>query len=189
MHITIRLAGYGGYGIVTASRILGLAFTQQGYHTLQTESHGAAARGGSCTADLTLSSNPIFELGFNRPDILATLTAPAFQKCCSISPDLSSNILIIESDLLSNPLIQSTLESLKQEGSTKIYKSDLSQVAEELGHVRYLGVATLGAIAKVEESIDISMLENTVRSDVKLKRFAKDNLHALHQGAKLVNPY
>ncbi len=189
MHITIRLAGYGGYGVVTASRILGLAFTQQGYHTLQTESHGAAARGGSCTADLTASSNPIFELGFDRPDILAALTASAFLKCCSISPDLSSNILIIESDLLSNPSIQSTLADIKQEGVTQIFKSDLSQVAEELEHVRYLGVASLGAITKVDDRIEIRFLEETIQNDVKLGQFAKENLRALHRGAELVTPY
>ncbi len=189
MHITLRLAGYGGYGVGTASRILGLAFTQQGYHTLQTESHGAAARGGSCTADLTVSSNPIFELGFDRPDVLVTLTAPAFLKCCSMGADLSSNLLIIESDLLSNPSIQSTLKALKQEGSTRIFRTELSQIAEELGHVRYLGVASLGAITKVDDRIDIGVLEKTVQSDVKLKRFAKDNLPALHRGAELVNPY
>ncbi len=189
MHITIRLAGYGGYGVVTASRILGLAFTQQDYHTLQTESHGAAARGGSCIADLTVSSNPIFELGFDRPDILATLTASAFLKCCSISADLSSNLLIIESDLLSSPSIQSTLKTLKQEGSTQIFQTELSKITEELGHVRYLGVASLGAITEVDDRINIEMLEKTVRSDVKLKRFAKENLHALHRGAELVNPY
>ncbi|MFX1474219.1 MAG: 2-oxoacid:acceptor oxidoreductase family protein [Promethearchaeota archaeon] len=189
MHITIRLAGYGGYGVVTASRILGLAFTRQGYHTLQTESHGAAARGGSCTTDLTISSNPIFELGFDRPDILATLTAPAFLKCCSISPDLSSNFLLIESHLLDKQSIQSTLKALKQESSTQVFRTELGQVAEELGHVRYLGVASLGAITKVDERIDIELLETAVRSDVKLKRFAKENLHALHRGAELVSPY
>jgi 2-oxoglutarate ferredoxin oxidoreductase subunit gamma len=189
MHITIRLAGYGGYGVVTASRILGLTFTHQGYHTLQTESHGAAARGGSCTADLTIASKPIFELGFDRPDILVTLTAPAFMKCCSISADLSSDLLIIESVLLNNPSIQSTLKSLNEEGSTQIYQTNLSQIAEELGHVRYLGIASLGAITKVDDRIDISLLEETVQTDVKLRRFAKENLHALHRGAELVTQY
>ena len=100
MNLSIRFAGYGGYGVVTASRILGLTFTQKGFHVLQTESHGAAARGGACTADLTISTDPIYELGFGKPSVLLVLSTPAFRKCCSLSPDLSSDFLLIESELL-----------------------------------------------------------------------------------------
>jgi hypothetical protein len=95
----------------------------------------------------------------------------------------------MEAHLLNKPAIRSTLKTLKQQGSTRIFRTELGQIAEELGHVRYLGVASLGAISKVDERIDIELLENTVRSDAKLKRFAKENLHALHRGTELVNPY
>ena len=69
MYYTVRFAGYGGYGVVTASRTLGLTFTQKGLNVLQTESHGAAARGGACTADLTVSTDTIYELGFRKPNV------------------------------------------------------------------------------------------------------------------------
>jgi 2-oxoglutarate ferredoxin oxidoreductase subunit gamma len=187
MNLTIRFAGYGGYGVVTASRILGLTFTQKGLHVLQTESHGAAARGGACTADLTISSEPIYELGFEKPSVLIVLSTPAFRKCCSISPDLSSDFLLIETEILEEPTVQMGLADLPQHNGTKIYQIGIRQIAEELGHVRYMGVASLGALAAIDDRIDKDLLEETIKTDSKLRRFEKQNLIALRNGTKAVS--
>ncbi|MFW9832144.1 MAG: 2-oxoacid:acceptor oxidoreductase family protein [Candidatus Thorarchaeota archaeon] len=185
-HLKIRFAGYGGYGVVTASRILGLAFAQKGYHVLQTESHGAAARGGACTADLTISSNPIYELTFEIPDVLIILSTPAFKKCCSISPDLSSKLLLIETDILEEPPVKIGLSELSNRTGTAVYHISIRKIAEELGHVRYMGIASLGALAAVDTRIDMKLIEYTIKSDSKLRRFQKENLKALLAGSNAV---
>ena len=186
MHLTIRFAGYGGYGVVTASRILGLAFTQKGFHVLQTESHGAAARGGACTADLTISSSPINELQFEKPNALIVLSTPAFRKCCSITPDLSSELLIIETEILNDPIVQMGIAELAQENGTRIYHARIRNLADTLGHVRYMGIASLGALAAIDDRIDVKLIEKTIALDKKLRRFETQNLQALHEGAKAV---
>jgi 2-oxoglutarate ferredoxin oxidoreductase subunit gamma len=188
MDLTIRFAGYGGYGVVTASRILGLTFAQKGLHVLQTESHGAAARGGATTADLTISSEPIYELGFEKPSVLIVLSIPAFRKCCSISPDLSSDFLLIESEILSEPTVQMGLADLPKHNGTKIYQVNIRDIAEELGHVRYIGIASLGALAAIDDRIDKDFIEATIKTDSKLRQFAKQNLNALRLGAKAISP-
>jgi len=187
MNLTIRFAGYGGYGVVTASRILGLTFAQKGLHVLQTESHGAAARGGACTADLTISTDPIYELVFDKPSVLIVLSTPAFRKCCSISPDLSSDFLLIESELIEEPPVQMGLANLLHNNGTKIYQICIRQIAEELGHVRFMGVASLGALAAVDDRIDQDLLEKTIKTDSKLRRFEKQNLAALRKGGKAIS--
>jgi 2-oxoglutarate ferredoxin oxidoreductase subunit gamma len=187
MNLTIRFAGYGGYGIVTASRVLGLTFAQKGFHVLQTETHGAAARGGACTADLTVSSDLIYELEFSKPSVLIVLSTPAFRKCCSISPDLSSDFLLIESEIIEEPPVQMGLSDLSPNNKTKTYKMEIRQIAEELGHVRYMGIASLGAIAAVDDRIDKHLLEKTIKTDAKLSRFEKQNLMALRKGGKAIS--
>lgn len=186
MLFTVRFAGYGGYGVVTASRILGLTFAQKDFHVLQTESHGAAARGGACTADLTISSNPIYELGFQKPSVLIVLSTPAFKKCCSISPDLSSDLLLLETEILSDPAVQMGLEELSPNNSTVIYLARIRQLADDLGHVRYMGIASLGALAAIDERVELALIEKTIKSDDKLRRFEKQNLKALQGGAAAV---
>jgi Pyruvate/2-oxoacid:ferredoxin oxidoreductase gamma subunit len=189
MHLTIRFAGYGGYGVVTASRVLGLTFTQKGFHVLQTESHGAAARGGACTADLSISSDPIYELGFVKPDALIVLSTPAFKKCCSISPDLSSDLLLLEAEIIPNTAVQLGLADLLENNGTTIYQAEIRKLAEKLGNVRYMGIASLGALAAIDGRIDITLLEQTIKTDDKLRRFEKDNIKALQGGANAVTPY
>ncbi|MFX1563641.1 MAG: 2-oxoacid:acceptor oxidoreductase family protein [Promethearchaeota archaeon] len=186
-HLIIRFAGYGGYGIVTASRTLGLSFTIQGYQTLQTESHGAAARGGACTANLVVSSSPIYELEFNKPDILVVLSTSAFQKCYSISPELTNSYLLIEASLLDDSTIKGALNRIKEEGKIRVFQLNFSKIASKLGHVRYLGIASLGALTTIDDRVTIAALEKTIETDTKLKRFAKENLMALHLGATLVS--
>ena len=183
MTVRVRLAGYGGYGVVTASRILGLMFTRTTFHVLQTESHGAAARGGACTADLTISSDPIYELEFSRPDVLIVLSTPAFKKCCTISPDLSSDLLLLEAEIIDDPAVQLGLTNLPDINGTKLYQAHIRKIAEELGHVRYMGIASLGALAAVDTRFSMQELERTIKTDVKLRRFEKANLQALRLGA------
>ncbi|MFX1318810.1 MAG: 2-oxoacid:acceptor oxidoreductase family protein [Promethearchaeota archaeon] len=186
MYYTVRFAGYGGYGVVTASRTLGLTFTQKGLHVLQTESHGAAARGGACTADLTVSTDPIYELGFQKPNVLVVLSTPAFRKCCSITPDLSSDLLLLETEIVNDPVVQMGLSDLSPTNGTTIYQVNIRKLADQLGHVRYMGMASLGALAAIDERVTLSLLEQTIKTDSKLKRFEKENLKALHGGAEAV---
>ena len=181
--VRVRFAGYGGYGVVTASRILGVMFAKKGFYVLQTESHGAAARGGACTADLTISSEPIYELEFHKPDVLIVLSIPAFKKCCSISPDLSSNLLLIEGDIIDDPAVQIGLADLPNTHDMKIYQANIRKIAEELGHVRYMGIASLGALAATDTRFSLHELERTIKTDTKLRRFEKANLRALQLGA------
>jgi len=187
MHLTVRFAGYGGYGVVTASRTLGLSFTMQGYQTLQTESHGAAARGGACTANLGVSSSPIYELEFNKPDILIVLSTSAFQKCYSIDPEISNSYLLIESNLLDDSTIRGVVNRIKEEGKIRVFQLNFNQIADKLGHVRYFGIASLGALTTIDNRVTILALEKTIETDAKLKRFAKENLMALHLGATLIS--
>ncbi len=186
MYFTVRFAGYGGYGVVTASRILGSTFAQKGFHVLQTETHGAAARGDACTTDLIISSDPIYELKFEKPNILIVLSAPAFKKCCSISPDLSSDLLLIEAGIINDPTVKMGLADLVQQNGTTIYQVEIRKLADKLGHVRYMGIASLGALAVIDNRVDLKMLEVAIKTDSKLHRYEKDNISALHGGAKAV---
>lgn len=189
MQLTIRLAGYGGYGVVTAARLLGLTFTLQDYHVVQTESHGAAARGGACTADVIVSSSPIYDLSFTQPDILVVLSDSAFQKCCGAGLTPSRKQLFIESSLLDDPKVKGILAKVGGTGMPHVYPLAVRQIAETLGHVRYIGVVSLGALAATNKEIDSTALKAVIKGDAKLKRFAQQNLEALNRGAHLVNSH
>ncbi len=100
---------------------------------------------------------------------------------------MSSDFLLIESEILDEPTVQRGLANLPQHNGTKIYKIGIRQIAEDLGHVRYMGIASLGALAAVDDRVDQHLLEKTIKTDSKLRRFEKQNLAALRKGGKAIS--
>ncbi len=78
------------------------------------------------------------------------------------------------------------LDDLLQKNGTKVYQVSLRKLADELGQIRFIGVASLGALAAIDDRIDMKQLEKTIISDSKLQRFEKKNHMALHGGAKAI---
>lgn len=60
MKCDILLAGVGGQGVLTAAALIAGAAVQEGLWVKQSEVHGMAQRGGSVSAHLRISDEPIF---------------------------------------------------------------------------------------------------------------------------------
>ena len=74
----VRIAGFGGQGIVLAGAILGKAAALfEGLNAVMTQSYGPEARGGACSADVVISPGPIHYPKVTRPDILALMSEEA----------------------------------------------------------------------------------------------------------------
>ena len=67
----IRFHGRGGQGIKTASRVLGSAFSRQGYEVQDAPRYGAERRGAPIFAYVRASMKPVFERGvIQEPDLV-----------------------------------------------------------------------------------------------------------------------
>ncbi|MHC4091598.1 MAG: 2-oxoacid:acceptor oxidoreductase family protein [Planctomycetota bacterium] len=95
--MNIRIAGFGGQGVVMAGYVLGHAGVLDGNNALQTQSYGSESRGGACKSDVIISSGEILELAPASLDVLLAMSQPALDKYL---PNLKeTGILIYESDL------------------------------------------------------------------------------------------
>jgi 2-oxoglutarate ferredoxin oxidoreductase subunit gamma len=96
--MNIRLAGFGGQGIVLAGYVLGHAGLLDGSNTLQTQSYGSESRGGACKSDVVISDGEILELAPAAFDVLVAMSQAALDK---YRPNLKEGgILICDSDLV-----------------------------------------------------------------------------------------
>jgi len=78
-HTSLVFTGSGGQGVITAAIILAeAAVIHEGMNATQTQSYGAAARGGSTRADIIISDSPIFFPEVSQPNILVCLTQEAY---------------------------------------------------------------------------------------------------------------
>ncbi len=96
--MNIRLAGFGGQGIVMGGYVLGHAGILDGRNALQTQSYGSESRGGACKSDVIISKGEILDLAPSALDVLLAMAQPALDKYL---PSLKEDgILIYESDLV-----------------------------------------------------------------------------------------
>ncbi|MBN2563401.1 MAG: 2-oxoacid:acceptor oxidoreductase family protein [Phycisphaerae bacterium] len=96
--MNIRLAGFGGQGIIMAGYALGHAGVLDGRNALQTQSYGSESRGGACKSDVIISEGEILELAPSALDALVAMSQPALDRfVANLKPD---GILIYDSDLV-----------------------------------------------------------------------------------------
>ncbi|MFQ5805847.1 MAG: 2-oxoacid:acceptor oxidoreductase family protein [Phycisphaerae bacterium] len=96
--MNIRLAGFGGQGIVMAGYILGHAGLLDGANALQTQSYGSESRGGACKSDVIISAGEILDFVPSALDVLVAMSQPALEEYL---PSLrKGGILIYDSDLV-----------------------------------------------------------------------------------------
>jgi 2-oxoglutarate ferredoxin oxidoreductase subunit gamma len=167
----IRIAGFGGQGVILSAAIIGKAscIFQNDYATM-TQSFGPEARGGSSSAQVILSDEPVAYPYITQPDILVVMSQEAFTR---FSPELKGGgILIVEQDLV-------RISGLKS--GIKLFSVPATRLAEELGKKMVLNVVMVGFFGAVAGLIDPANLRKAVADSVP-PAFQQLNLQAFDKG-------
>lgn len=133
----IRIAGFGGQGVMLAANIVGRAacIYAGGYATM-TQNYGPEARGGASSAALVLSDEPILYPYAPHPDILMVLAQEAFTR---FVPEMNpAGILLVEQDLVRLTGVP---------GTVRVYSIPATRMAEELGKKIVMNVIAVGFFA------------------------------------------
>ena len=167
----IRIAGFGGQGVILAAAVIGkaAALYQGGYATM-TQSFGPEARGGSSSAQVILSTEPILYPYVTQPDVLVVMSQEAYTR---FTPELKpGGILIIEQDLV-------RLSGLHT--GTRVFGVPATRLAEELGRKVVLNIVMVGFFGAVTGLLDAEALRKAVADSVPpaLKQL---NLEAFEKG-------
>ena len=167
----IRIAGFGGQGVILSAMILGKAASiyQDGFATM-TQSFGPEARGGACSAQLVISGSPVLYPYVTRPDILVILSQEAYTR---FVPELKDGgTLIVERDLV-------RLTDLKP--NTQVYSIPATRIAEELGKRMVLNSVMVGFFTSVTQLLDAVAVRKAVADSVPVS-FRELNLKAFEAG-------
>lgn len=151
----IRIAGFGGQGVVLSGQIVGQAASIfDGGHSTFTQSYGPEARGGSCAAELVISDEPIGYPYVRNPDVVIVLSQEAYAKYSGgLSPGA---LMIIDPDLV-NPDPAQAPQPLAVPAT---------RMARELGRVVVANIVTLGFLAAVSDILPLEALKKSVLTSV-----------------------
>ncbi len=175
----IRIAGFGGQGVVTIGRVLGGAFSiYEGLNSVNTHSYGPESRGGSCRSEVVVSQGEIHYPSVRKADILVALSQPAVD---TYIRDLKGGAKL----LIDPNSVKDVPESIV------CYRVPAMEIAHSVGSVKYQNSVVLGALAALlismlkKESLKLAVSQNVPPKTIEKNLEAFEKGWAYIQDAKI----
>jgi 2-oxoglutarate ferredoxin oxidoreductase subunit gamma len=168
----IRIAGFGGQGVILAGMVIGRAATiyDHKFVTL-TQSFGPEARGSACSVQLIVSTEPVLYPYISRPDLLVAMSQEAYAR---FGPELKpGGLLLYEQDMISL--------SKKLPADIKTFGIPATRFAEELGRKLVLNMIMVGFVTATTSLTTAEAVRKAVEDSVP-RGTEKLNLAAFEKG-------
>lgn len=167
----IRFSGFGGQGIIRMGAITGKAASLYAdrFATL-TQSFGPEARGGACSAQLVVASEPILYPYIVTPDILVSMSQEAYDK---FEPELKKDgWLLIDEDLVRPHPVR---------GAIRQFAIPATRIAEQMGNRMFANMVMLGFMAATTGILPLEAFEKALPGSVP-ERSVPKNIEAMRKG-------
>jgi 2-oxoglutarate ferredoxin oxidoreductase subunit gamma len=153
MRKEIKLAGFGGQGIILMGVLLAKA---AGYYEdqeiAQTQSYGPEARGGACRAEVVLSDEPIDYTKTLNPDIFIAMSQLALDKYIN-EVDRETTTIFVDETLVVN--VPASIKNLYPIPATKLAQ-------EKCGTKMVANTVMLTAMVKMTKVISLEALQSAI---------------------------
>jgi 2-oxoglutarate ferredoxin oxidoreductase subunit gamma len=168
----IRIAGFGGQGVVTIGRILGIAFTVHDLkNSVNTQSYGPESRGGACKSEIVVSDGDINYPYVRKADVFVCLSQTAY--------DTYIHDLKEDGILLFDP---NSVQSDKIGDKDKTFEIPAMELSRQIGSVKFQNTVALGALyLLVKEKLSEDALRKAIAENVPQETL-KDNMEAFDIG-------
>jgi len=171
----VRIAGFGGQGVVTLGTILAVAAgIHENLEVAQSQSYGPEARGGACRSDVVISDEPI---DYTKPlalDVFVALSPAAAEKYWSEVQEGKTLVMV-----------DKTLVPQTPDHSPPVLPIEATRIAEEELKDRVAAnMIMLGAMAAVTGWVSLKALEETLSGRMSAKALDTSKT-ALRRGFEL----
>jgi len=165
----LRIAGFGGQGVILAGFILGkAACVFSDYNAVQSQSYGPEARGGAARSEVIVSDEKI---GYPRPTGVDLFVAMAQEAFDTYRTDITDDtVVIIDPDLVP-----------KHDIGRPVYRVRAQAIAEEVGNKIVTNIAMVGGITGIYDLLSPEAVKKAVIDSVP-KRFTELNVKAFEKG-------
>jgi len=171
MRLEIRIAGFGGQGIIRTGMMLAMAACIHGNrNAVQTESYGPESRGGACKSEVVISDEEIDFPKVVDPDVLVAMSQEAYNTY--IDTVKKGGTVLLDPDLV---------QKQKAKSGIRVFRVPATRMAEELGKAIVANVVMLGAFASLTRLVDAEALKKSVLDTIP-KGTEKLNLAAFEKG-------
>lgn len=153
----IRIAGFGGQGVMLTGQLIAYAANLQGLYSVWVPTYGPETRGGTANCAVTISDKPIYSPIFKKADDLMVFNLPSlhkFQELVTDEGNIFYNASLIE-------------EKVKQK--CHVYGIPMNEIANELNKPQVANMVMLGAYLKInnifKEDVIVESLKHFLTGD------------------------
>jgi indolepyruvate ferredoxin oxidoreductase beta subunit len=195
MKLDLVIAGVGGQGNILASQTLAKCAMDEGFTVVNTETKGAAQRGGSVLSHLRISSDrqiysPLVPkgqadvlLGFEPLEAMRYINLLSRQGKYIINTAPVPTILA-KLNIDRYPTQEEMINTIGQLDA-KGYFIDATQAASELGDVLLTNVVMLGAFTEINALLKPETVLSKLLSQIK-ESYHSDDVKAFNRGRELI---
>ena len=171
----LKIAGFGGQGILVLGLVLAEAGMRQGYQVSWLPSYGPEMRGGTANCHVILSESKVGSPLVSRPTVLIAQNRPSLEK---FEPDVvPGGLILYESSLIDRP---------PQRNDVRVLPVPAAKLADELGDTRVSNMVALGALIEYTGVVSKEAIFQAIPVSVPRKEFCELNKKAVETGIKYV---
>jgi len=171
MRLEVRLAGFGGQGIVSAGLMLAMAAClHDNRNAVETRSYGPESRGGACKSEVVISDGEIDFPTVTEPDVLVVMSQEAYNTYADTVK--KGGTLLLDSDLVPKEKVTSHI---------RIFKVPATKIAKGVGKTLIANVVMLGALTSITSLVSAKSMKKSILSAIP-RGTEKLNLEAFKRG-------
>ncbi|MBI4294765.1 MAG: 2-oxoacid:acceptor oxidoreductase family protein [Chloroflexi bacterium] len=171
--IEIRIAGFGGQGIVTLGRLIIYAASLVGKYATETVAYGVEVRGGSSWADVVVDDEEVDYPRCSQADVAIFFSQEA---ATTFGKTVQDKGLV-----LYDPL---GIEKLETRQGVRAFPVPATATARELGAAMVANTVMFGAFVMLSELLPVESGERGIQSAVR-PEVLEVNLQAFRKGVEL----
>ena len=172
----VKLAGFGGQGILSAGTTLSVLAMYEGLDVTWIPSYGPEMRGGTSNCNVRLSNSRIGSPLVETPNVLIAMNGPSLEKF--ESEVKSGGTIIVNSSIIDTKVKRSDVT---------VHYVPLTGISTEMGVPAAQTVAGLAAYLAATKVIPVEKLEVVIHKSLKRKDMAEKNIAIIRKIAELVS--
>ncbi|WP_428071808.1 2-oxoacid:acceptor oxidoreductase family protein [Candidatus Avelusimicrobium alvi] len=169
MYQGIRIAGFGGQGVISAGILLAQAGVENKKNASWLPSYGPEMRGGTANCSVVVSDGEVYTPIVSAPDTVIVMNEPSLPKFEPIIK--KGGLLIINSSLVNSRPARTDITTVCV---------PCNQIAEGLGMDRIANLVALGAFIKLTGAVTLESVEHAMK---KVYKRAKPEMMELNKQA------
>jgi 2-oxoisovalerate ferredoxin oxidoreductase beta subunit len=175
LDLRIKVAGFGGQGVLMLGEVLAEAGLDAGYAVSWLPSYGPEMRSGTSNCHVRMSSDAIDSPMVSRPNVLLALNEPSLRK---FLPSVAPGGMVLYN------AIEPPEDCVRSD--VRMVALPFTEIADKLGEPKAGNIVMLGALLEATGLIDPEKVTGALRRKVKSQKWFDLDMQALERGREEV---